>query len=88
MEPVTRFMKHRGSGAISQSAAPVPRQSQSALQRAWCRLRLSAAPNGGIKTWYRSQRNQQALKTLAKYRGRFEAAGTNRDELYDRKVLR
>lgn len=29
-----------------------------------------------------------ALSTLAKYRGRFEAARINRDELYDRKVLR
>lgn len=33
-------------------------------------------------------RRSAALKTLAKYRGRFEAARTNRDELYDRKVLR
>ncbi len=33
-------------------------------------------------------RRATALKTLAKYRGRFEAARVNRDELYDRKVLR
>lgn len=33
-------------------------------------------------------RRAAALKTLAKYRGRFEAARTNRDELYDRKALR
>ena len=33
-------------------------------------------------------RRTAALKTLAKYRGRFEATKTNRDELYDRKVLR
>ncbi|MBX5463863.1 MAG: DUF2281 domain-containing protein [Steroidobacteraceae bacterium] len=33
-------------------------------------------------------RRAAALKTLAKYRGRFEAARTDRDELYDRKVLR
>jgi hypothetical protein len=33
-------------------------------------------------------RRAAALKTLAKYRGRFEAARINRDELYDRKVLR
>jgi hypothetical protein len=33
-------------------------------------------------------RRAAALSTLARYRGRFEAAGINRDELYDRKVLR
>jgi hypothetical protein len=33
-------------------------------------------------------RRAAALKTLAKYRGRFEAARTNRDKLYDRKVRR
>jgi len=33
-------------------------------------------------------RRAAALSTLAKYRGRFEAAKINRDELYDRKVLR
>jgi hypothetical protein len=33
-------------------------------------------------------RRVAALKTLAKYRGRFEAERTDRDELYDRKVLR
>jgi hypothetical protein len=33
-------------------------------------------------------RRKAALSTLAKYRGRFEAAKTNRDELYDRKGLR
>jgi DNA-binding protein H-NS len=33
-------------------------------------------------------RRTAALRTLAKYRGRFEAARINRDELYDRKVLR
>jgi hypothetical protein len=33
-------------------------------------------------------RRAAALKTLAKYRGRFEGARTHRDELYDRKVLR
>lgn len=33
-------------------------------------------------------RRAAALKRLAKYRGRFEAARTNRDELYDRKALR
>ena len=33
-------------------------------------------------------RRTAALATLAKYRGRYEATGFNRDELYDRKVLR
>jgi len=33
-------------------------------------------------------RRKTALSTLAKYRGRFEATKTTRDELYDRKVLR
>jgi DNA-binding protein H-NS len=33
-------------------------------------------------------RRAAALKTLAKYRGRFEAAKIHRDELYDRKILR
>lgn len=33
-------------------------------------------------------RRAAALSTLAKYRGRFEAARVKRDELYDRKVLR
>jgi hypothetical protein len=33
-------------------------------------------------------RRAAALKTLARYRGRLEAARSNRDELYDRKVLR
>lgn len=33
-------------------------------------------------------RRNTALSTLAKYRGRFEATKTSRDELYDRKVLR
>jgi hypothetical protein len=33
-------------------------------------------------------RRKAALGTLAKYRGRFEAVKTTRDELYDRKVLR
>ena len=33
-------------------------------------------------------RRNIALSTLAKYRGRFEAMKTSRDELYDRKVLR
>jgi len=33
-------------------------------------------------------RRKAALGTLAKYRGRFEAVTTKRDELYDRKRLR
>jgi hypothetical protein len=33
-------------------------------------------------------RRKAALGTLAKYRGRFAAAKTQRDELYDRKGLR
>jgi hypothetical protein len=33
-------------------------------------------------------RREAALKTLAKYHGRIEAAGTSRDELYDREVFR
>jgi hypothetical protein len=33
-------------------------------------------------------RRQGALSVLTKYRGRFEAAKTQRDELYDRKGLR
>lgn len=33
-------------------------------------------------------RRAAALKTLAKYRGRFEAARTTRGEVYDREVLR
>ena len=33
-------------------------------------------------------RRTVALDTLAKYRGRFEAVKTKRDELYDRKGIR
>jgi hypothetical protein len=33
-------------------------------------------------------RREGALSVLAKYRGRFEAVKTQRDELYDRRVLR
>jgi len=33
-------------------------------------------------------RRTAALDTLAKYRGRFEAVKTKRDELYDRKGIR
>jgi hypothetical protein len=33
-------------------------------------------------------RRKAALDTLSKYRGRFEAAMTKRDELYDRKGIR
>jgi hypothetical protein len=33
-------------------------------------------------------RRQGALSVLTKYRGRFEAVKTQRDELYDRKGLR
>jgi len=33
-------------------------------------------------------RRAAALKTLAKYRGRFEAARITRDDVYDREILR
>ncbi len=41
--------------------------------------RLKARPRGDAEA-----RRQVALRTLAKYRGRFEATQVKRDELYDR----
>lgn len=45
--------------------------------------RLKATRQAGIEA-----RRQAALGTLAKYRGRFKAEKTQREELYDRKSLR
>ena len=44
--------------------------------------RLKAMQQAGVEP-----RRQAALGTLAKYRGRFTAARTQREELYDRKSL-
>ena len=45
--------------------------------------RLKATRQAGVEA-----RRQAALGTLAKYRGRFKAAKTQREELHDRKSLR